>query len=143
MPNDGIEIDTSSFTKFARDLRKADAALAQRLGKNLKAAGEIVAADARRRAGFSSRIPSSIRVMRAGDKIRVEAVAKKAPDARVLEHGGLMGKFRHPVFGNRDNWVAQQARPFLRPAAIAGRAAVVRAAQKAVDEALREVHSHG
>lgn len=138
-----IEIDMSSFNKFARDLRQADRELSRQLGRNLKAAGEIVAADARRRAGFSSRIPKSIVVRRAGAKIRVEARANIAPNAKPIEHGGKGGMFRHPVYGNRENWVSQEAKPFLRPAAEAGRAAVIVAAKRAIDDALAEVHSHG
>jgi hypothetical protein len=142
MPNE-VTIDTSSFAKFARDLKRAEPRLAKSLRTNMKAAGEIVAEDARQRAGFSSRIPQNIKVGVAGSRIRVYVSAKKAPEARPLEHGGREGSFRHPVFGNRENWVPQPARPFLRPALRAKSALVVIAAKKAVDDALREVHSHG
>lgn len=142
MPNE-VSIDTSSFHKFARDLKRAEPQLAKKLRTNLKAAGELVAQDACQRAGFSSRIPQNIKVGVAGNKIRVYVPANKAPEAKPLEHGGRGGKFRHPVYGNRENWVAQDARPFLRPALLARRALVIVAAKKAVDDALREVHSHG
>lgn len=142
---DGIEIDTSAFNKFARDLKRAEPALAKSLRTNLKLAGELVAVDARARAGFSSRIPGKIKVGVAGKRIRVYVQKIPAPHAgeeRAFEHGGRGGKFRHPVFGG-NNWVAQEAKPFLRPAALAGRVAVERAAKRAVDDAMRELKSHG
>lgn len=135
--SDGISIDTSSFAKFARDLARVDLALKAEMRKEMKAAGEIVATEARARAGFSTRIPGSIKVGVAGNKIRVYAQAKKAPEAKPLENGGQDGTFRHPVFGDRQNWVSQPARPFLRPALEANGAAAVAAAKRAVETALR------
>lgn len=143
MNNETIEIDTSSFTKFAKDLKRASPELAKSLRKNLKLAGEVVAADARRRSSWSSRIPQAIKVGANRNLIRVYVLKSKAPEAKPLEHGGQQGTFRHPVFGNREVWVSQPARPFLGPAAEAGRPAALLAAKKAVDDALEEVHSHG
>lgn len=141
--SDGVSIDTSSFAKFARGLAVIDPELKRELRAGLKAAGELVATDARARAGFSSRIPGSIRVSVAGNTIKVIANAKKAPDAKPLEHGGREGTFRHPVFGDRQNWVAQQARPFLRPALLANKEAAVHLAKVAVERALGRLKSYG
>lgn len=140
---DGVSIDTSSFTKFARDLKEASPELRSALRIELKAAGELVAEEARALAGFSSRIPGAIKVSAAGNAIKVYVLAKKAPNAKPLEHGGKGGTFRHPVFGDRDVWVSQQARPFLWPALMANKGRAVEAAKRAVDRALRKVHSHG
>jgi hypothetical protein len=68
----------------------------------------------RQNASWSSRIPAATKLstsgVRAGVTIRTDA--KKAPHARPYE--GLSGSpFRHPVYGNRENWVAQAARPFF------------------------------
>jgi hypothetical protein len=132
---DEIVVDTSSFNKFARDLRKVDRTLASRLGKELKQAGEIVAVQARANASWSSRIPKSIKVQRRGAVIRIVA---KAEDARVFEHRGVPGTFRHPVFGHRDRWVAQGARPFLRPALMQHRKAALESAKRALHGAFRD-----
>lgn len=141
---DSVTIDTSSFRKFARDLKRAEPALAIKLRTNLKAVGELVAVDARSRAGFSSRIPQNIKVGVAGGHIRVY-VKKLAPphkgEERAFEHRGRSGPFRHRVYG-KDVWVTQEARPFLKPALVAKQALAVVAARKAVDDALREVRSH-
>lgn len=100
-------------------------------------AGQAVLADARSNAAWSSRIPgamslrTSTKADSAGVFIRVDA--SKAPHARPYEGFSNRGdSFRHPVFGNREVWVAQSTRPFLYPAAVAGRAAVMAAAQSAV-----------
>ena len=141
--SDGISIDTSSFSKFARDLRAVAPELKLELLREMKSAGEIVAEDARSRADWSEKIPPAIKVKVSGDTIKVVADAKKAPNAKPIEHGGKGGTFRHPVFGNRDVWVDQQARPFLRPALTANRELVVAAVKRAVAKALAKVQSHG
>ncbi len=140
---DAIKIDTSSFTKFAKDLKDADKKLRRELSRNMKLAGELVAADARQRAGFSSRIPQNIKVGVRANIIRIFVNQSGAPEAKPLEHHGKEGTFRHPVFGNKDVWVSQPAHPFLAPALAAKKEESVLAAKKAVDDALAEVHSHG
>lgn len=141
---DNVSIDMSSFRKFASDLRKAEPLLLKELNTRMKLAGEIVASDARSRAGFSTRIPGSIKVgVSAARGVRVYARQAQAPDARPLEHGGIPGVFRHPVFGNRQNWVDQPAHPFLHPALEAGKPAALLEADKAVQAAFNEVKSHG
>jgi hypothetical protein len=47
----------------------------------------------------------------------VKAGGAKAPSGAPFENHGQPGQFRHPVFGNKSNWVNQEARPFLAPAA--------------------------
>jgi hypothetical protein len=80
------------------------------------AAGPMVEA-VKQSAAWSSRIPAAVRAKpsftakRAGVSIVVDA--SKAPEGRPLEHGGAAGQFRHPVFGHRNNWVEQPARPFF------------------------------
>ena len=140
--SDGVSIDTSSFAKFARALKVIDPDLKKELRAGLKAAGEVVAEDARARSSWSTRIPGSIKVSVVGNTIKVVANAKKAPDAKPLEHGGQGGTFRHPVFGNRDAWVNQDARPFLRPALLANKEAAVAAAKRAVEKVLRRLKSY-
>lgn len=151
---DTIDIDTSSFAKFSADLRRAAPELQKQLRKELKAAGELVAEDARRRAGsFSTRIPGAIkvgvaagssRIGKGGVKIRIYVDANKAPHGRPIE--GITGNsfFRHPTDGEeRQTWVNQPTRHYLRPAMQAGRITVIKGAQDAISKALREVHSHG
>jgi len=112
-----LSIDTKALRSFAKALRVAEPALAKGLRLAYRAAGDEVASDARRRADYSTRIPGSIRV-RTTQTAAVSVIAggPQALDAAPLEHQGLPGSFRHPVFGNRAVWVDQTARPFLHPA---------------------------
>jgi len=139
-----VSIDTSSFAKFARELKALDPKLKSELRKELKVAGEAVAVEARARSDFSTRIPGRIKVGVSGNTIRVYVQPiKEAGHVReefALENKGKSGTFRHPVGGDRTNWVNQQARPFLKPAAEAKAAEVVLAARRAVDEVLKKVH---
>jgi hypothetical protein len=129
-------VDTRSLSRLSRELRAA-APDAQRAARaRIKAAAEVVAQDARQRASFSRRIPDSIVVRGSGLRMKIVAGGDKAPDAAPLENQGRQGTFRHPVFGNRERWVNQQARPFLAPALDAHREMVANEIEAAVVEAV-------
>jgi hypothetical protein len=131
----GISIycDTKALSRLARDLRLASPEVWKATRVALKAAGEIVAADARQRASFSSRIPASIKVrVTSGGQVKVVAGGVQAEDAAPLENKGRAGRFRHPVYGDRENWVEQPARPFLAPALAAHQDEVAEAIENAV-----------
>lgn len=151
---DSIRIDASSFASFSRDLKKASPELQKELRTGIRVAGEIVATDARRRAGdFSTRIPGAIkvgvaagssRVGRSGVSIRVYVDKKKAPHGRPIEGIGGNSTFRHPTDGpERQHWVNQPTKHYLAGATRAKKAETLIAARKAVRRALRQVHSHG
>lgn len=116
MAND-VEEFVKMFGKIPKELKRE-------LRPGLRAAGRVVADDAKLRAAWSTKIPRAIRVSvtfvgkRQGVSIVVNR--KKAPNARPIEHGGRAGTFRHPVYasGPRENWTwrPQRARPFLAPA---------------------------
>lgn len=83
-----------------------------------------ILASARSNAGWSRRIPGSVRTRtywgKDRDTISLTAGGSNAPHAGPYEHGGSPGTFRHPTFGHRDRVVTQVARPFLKPAVDAG-----------------------
>ena len=133
-------VDTRDFAKFAKALRKAAPELNVRLRTKLKGAAEFVAEDARKRAApNSTKIPPSVKTRVTGVTTTVVAGGKKAPNAVPFEHYGKQGRFRHPVFGNRDVWVTQQAHPFFRDAVRAGLPAAKVAAVEALDEAITQI----
>jgi hypothetical protein len=110
--------------------------------RELKPIGQSILEAARSNAAWSSRIPASLSMSTrfAGKNagIVVQARAAMAPHARPLEGIATGGAtFRHPVFGNTDRWVSQDARPFLAPAARQYQDAATAAAIAAVHEALR------
>jgi hypothetical protein len=104
--------------------------LAQRLGRipkefqprtrrMIRAAGQEMRSDAAGNASWSSRIPSSLSLRvslnSARPGISLRASLKAAAHARVYE--GILGDvFRHPLFGDREFWYTQRARPYLLPA---------------------------
>lgn len=124
----GVEIliTTQDLRDLYLRLREVEPKLRVVLRREIIKAGKDAADAVRREASWSSRIPGAVSVKASfaarttGVKIVVDA--KKAPEARPLEHGGSPGMFRHPVYANpeqtRDKWtwVSQQARPFFHAA---------------------------
>lgn len=135
-----IVVDTRAMSRLSRDLRRASPVAAAEARARIRAAAEVVAEEARGRASFSTRIPGSIKVRGSAFGVKIVAGGPTAPDAAPLENHGREGMFRHPVFGNRENWVEQKSRPFLAPALDAHRemvadeieAAVYKAVERAV-----------
>lgn len=127
--------------RFVKHFGKVPQDVKREIRPALRAAGRIVADDAKRRAAWSTRIPKATRVSVALAQRRpgvsVVVNRKKAPHARPYEHGGRPGRFRHPVYGNRRVWVPQQARPFLEPALEARGDAAAAQIEQAVDRVLR------
>lgn len=134
-----FHVDLSELKDFAKVLRKVAPEVAKDLNRGVAAGGEIIAAEARHNAGFSSRIPGSIVTTRRGLRVKIQAGGDSAGDAAVLEHGGIPGTFRHPVFGDREVWVSQPAHPFLTPALESKSEEAFGVVVAAVDSALRGI----
>lgn len=83
----------------------------------LRTTGQSALIAVRGNASWSTKIPKATRlqISLAGKRPGVAVVTNKnrAPGARPLEHQGRPGKFRHPLFGDRKNWVTQPAQPFM------------------------------
>lgn len=107
--------------ELAKALRTSAPAVRKMLPLRLRRAGEIVRAQARSNASWSTRIPGAIglravtRGNTAGVLLRVSAT--KAPHGRAyegLQSGSRKTTFRRQVYGRA--WVEQRTRPFLVPA---------------------------
>jgi len=111
-------VDYTSVRLLARQFGKVPVDLRRELRPKLRQAGEHVRSGIREEAArFSDTIPRAVRMSvsfasKTGG-IRIYVDQKAAPGARALENLGREGTFRHPVFGNRDVWVAQPAHPFF------------------------------
>jgi hypothetical protein len=141
----GQAIDTSGYRDAAKALRKGAKTTSKVLRKELRAAGELMAADARIIAEeHSEKIPPTVKVRVAGATVAVQAGGANAPIAGLFELGNQgnksksatsSGYFRHPVFGNKEVWVYQRMHRFLRPAAdkvlVIAQARIVSALDKA------------
>lgn len=145
---EGLGIDTRELHDFVRGLKKANPVLRRSLRRRLRGAGEIVAAEARAIASRDSKsVPPTIKVRTAGASVMVVAGGEGVPLARLLELGNTggaksasatrSGRFRHPVYGQRNVWVSQDMHPFLMPAAAANIGRVEAEALAAVDEAIQ------
>jgi len=116
-----LGIDAEGLRTLAKDLRTAKAAESRILRDALKAGAEIVAVDARSRASWSSRIPSTIKANGStAGRAWVTAGGPGAPHATFWEATTGSGH-RHPVFGRRDRsgwtWTDKPGpRPFMVPA---------------------------
>lgn len=125
--------------QIAADMRALPEETRKALRPVLRAAGEVVAADARGRASWSTRIPSTVKVSTSfqlnREGVTIRAGGPRAPHAGPFENRGKEGTFRHPVYGRRTQWVAQAARPFLGPAARSSEAAGIAAVSGVLDAA--------
>ncbi len=144
-----LEIDTREINKFLRDLKASgltsDVEMRAQFAVTLKEAGELVAAAARRNASFSTRIPRTIKTRRRGGAVQVVAGGSKAPGAMPIDHRGVPGIFRHPVFGR---WISgspgdQKAHPFMEPALIEAGPAAEAAIEAELDRTIHKVYPRG
>ena len=135
-------VDGDAFRTFSRELKKVEPALAKTLNKELKrVVTETVMPAAKSNAGWSSRIPGAIKPQATTKGMGLRVARKAAPHGRPFEglQTGARGRptFRHPVFGNREVWVAQNTRPFLKPAFDDNHEVAVDGAQKAIATAAK------
>lgn len=138
---DGVGFDVADLSKLANDLKSIDKDLRKDLMKRIRQAAEPVRQAVQAEASWSRRIPAAVRIRTSyaarGASVTVFVDAKKAPEARPLNNHDRSGTFRHPVFGNRDNWVAQPARPFLDRGARNAEGSVAREVEKVYDDVKR------
>jgi hypothetical protein len=133
-----VVADVNPAVQIARDMRRLPDETHKALRPKLREAGEVVAADARQRASWSSRIPGTIRVRTSfrenREGVQVVAGGSVAPHARAYENVANRGTtFRHPFFGNRSVWFEQKERPYLFPAALASEAESTALVRTALD----------
>lgn len=127
-----IDVDTRALSQLARDLKGIDNELRKDLMRRMRKALDPAKNAVKQEASWSSRIPGAVsgRVgyRRNGVVARIVVNAAKAPEAAPINNNDREGTFRHPVWGNRSNWVSQQARPFMK-----------RGAERAQPDVIREV----
>lgn len=106
-----------SWLKFGAELQSTTPVLRFGTRSTVRHWAEAFVAAALAKASWSrGRVQASFRIVGQGDNVVVYAGGQGAPEAAPLDNEGKSGTFRHPVFGNRDVWVAQKARPFFTPA---------------------------
>lgn len=112
-----VHVNTDDLRKLYVDLKGVEGNLRVELRRGIKKAADPLAQRVKAAAGWSSRIPGAVKVKPSfsatGAGVTIIVDAKQAPEAAPLENKGRGGTFRHPVYGNRDVWVTQAARPFF------------------------------
>lgn len=150
MVRGGGGIDAREFKGLARALKLAQPVARTALLRDLKAIGEKVAKDAEIIVSqYSSTIPPTIKTQVRGESVRVRAGGGDVAIAGLFELGNTGGKksakaaegglFRHPVFGNMDNWVDQEMHPFLVPALEKNRTVILEMTLAAMDTAIKVI----
>lgn len=138
-----VHIDAPGLSKLARDLRGVQPVLLKELRTGIRKAAEPIKRDAQANARqFSRRIPGAIGITAQfparGARVTLRTNAKRAPHARPIENDGRQGAFRHPLFGDRDHWVAQAAHPFFFKAVAGRQRQTVNDIEKVADVIIRK-----
>lgn len=110
-----MSVDRSELQALIRDLGAVPPAVRRTLRSGFVQVGQPVLQEMRRRASWSTRIPGATSMTQSGTALglRFRVDSGPAPHARPYENDGSPGTFRHPVYGHRDRWVSQEARPFF------------------------------
>ena len=128
----GVAVEIEGLTEFLRDLKKFEPVVSKEFRTRVRKAVAVIAADARRRAPKrSGKLAKGIKPSITNKGV---ALVSRAPHARIFEFGG-----RHPIFGNRERWVFQPARPHVFPAVNAGREEINKEALAALDDAASQI----
>lgn len=130
-----VTVTNADLRQMYLDLKAVEGNLQVDLRRAINACTAPIVQGIQQEAGWSTRIPGAVHgKVSFGAKsagVAVTVNARIAPEAAPLENKGKPGLFRHPVFGNRDTWVNQSARPFF----YAGAAR----AQKTIDAQMRQI----
>lgn len=111
----------AALRDLVADLGKVPNEIRREIRPVLRRSAQPALRRAKENASWSSRIPGATRIS-VGFSKRTPGVAlvvnkNKAPHARAYENDGRPGRFRAPLFGNREQWFSHKARPFLYRAA--------------------------
>lgn len=126
-------IVVTGYTDLMRGMRQLPAHTRKEIRGEFRIIGDKVAKAAQQNARWSKRIPPAIATSVTTKAVAVVARRARAPHVGIFEYGG-----RHPVFGNRDVWVEQKPRPYLRPAVAAVAPLVVPEMNAAMDRAIKK-----
>ena len=156
-----VVIDPQEWFRLKKELDAFDPSLAKALRTRIRNAGKVAAGEVKKTLAMSS--PgggtddgSSRAALIAATRVSV-SFAKKAAGARIVtgstrlaaKNKGLLNvynkkTFRHPVFGDKSNWVAQKGRPYF--GTVIRKAldqALVKEVGSALDEAMAAIGARG
>lgn len=112
-----LTVTSSDLSKLYADLKGVEGNLRVELRHGVVAGMKPMQAAVKSAASFSTRIPGSIKTKTSFSarkaSVAIFADPNIAPEAAPINNKGKGGTFRHPVYGNRDVWVSEKARPFF------------------------------
>lgn len=129
-------VDATQLVKLARKLEGAPPRLSRDVRGRFRAIGRIVGDAARDEAGWSSRIPDTVKVRVTANAIVIEAGGPDAPHAALAE---LRGTWRHPLFGDKEHWYSETKPKFLTPAYEKSQAEVGEEMVRAIETTLHDL----
>src|SRR5947209_9269435 len=127
---------------LARDMRRAAGVVRRETDRTIATVGATITAEAKAKAAEHSKsIAPTIRLAVVPGAALIRAGDEATPIAALYELGNAKSKrtaetFRHPVWGNRDVWVAQPKHPFLAPALAVNRREITKQMERTWDRAL-------
>lgn len=134
-----MAIEVEGYAQLQKTLRQLAPQVQKDANKQIKIEADRIASDAKAFAVWSERIPGAISVTANSRGAGLKVSSRRAPHGRLFERGSGRGRsFRHPVFGNRDVWVSQQARPYLEPAIKQNQHWFLRSLEGILREAIRK-----
>lgn len=152
-----VVIDPKVWFELKQELDSYDKELAKQLRRRIKASGQIAADEVKKTLRMPS--PGGGDDSGEGRQALIQATrvtvsfAKAAAGAKIVtgsnrlaaKNKGLLNvynkkAFRHPVYGNRQNWVRQEGRPYFGAAILSVmNKAILDEIQAAIDDSLAEV----
>lgn len=134
-----MKVDARSFSELYRAVKVMDAALAASMRSRIRSATRPVATEVRASALASGLQKASNAVQSRQRYSRNTAVIQVRVNKAKAEYARPGSSFRHPVFGNRTNWVSQPAQhQFFDKVVEANLANVVKELNKVWDDVARE-----
>lgn len=136
--------DAAAPARLRRDLRRDIAAAMKPMKQAVQANERAIPAKGPRSTGLRGDFVRATRIRVIASSARAEVKLEVAPSRMPAGKRKLpvymegRGRWRHPTFGNRDNWVSQQGHPYfwraVRPHIEDVRQAVVDAVERAMSK---------
>ena len=151
---ESIRIEAVEFSDLLRQAKEFEPALAKSIRKNIREAAKPAVEDVRRtvletptkgrtfgvRRAIAQGVGIRISAAKSGGGVNIAASGRKLPENR-RAMVRLLNKpsWRHPVFGNREQWVTQSGRPYFGSVLYRYRDDIRDAVQRALDEAAGQI----
>jgi hypothetical protein len=148
-----IRVDSAEFRRTMLSLRGFDKRIYALTRKRIREAAKPVVADVRAelrsggpsetgmRDGLAAGTRASVSIGKKAGVTIVTSPARLPRGKQQMARSWNNNSFRHPVFGDRQQWVSQTGNPYFESTILAHKAEFQRAVLAALQEAVREVEA--